>query len=479
MIHKVVESVLQHGPEFEALLMSRPDVQNDKKWAWIWDARSQGGRWYRWRLWEVITGYYTTDRRERFLPLFEGSHAWKVPDRSLVYEYTTSLDEFVSDPEYSSEDDEDEEDESRRQAEAGIVADESESTYLNPFEKSKLTHLLARLPTTLGTIRKGDIARVTTFAIIHASRGPDEIVDMIVSNVERPFSLISANPDHKPSLQKAEAHHSAGQHSTLALQDKADKTSEESLDTSAASLVGLYVVSDILSSAATSGVRHAWRYRQLFETTLKERKTFETLGLMAEKFRWGRLRADKWKRSVGLVLNLWEGWCVFAADSQHLFATTFEDPPSAKKEELPDEAPKKGKWKTVETSNVEQTRTEQSGFRSVQDTDLGGDRRDGTGPVVDETDGEPIDYLEYVEYDDEIDGVPMDVDVDGGAMDMQASKASHTPGNAAVRTGSTPISDGSVAVEATGHTATTTKPRKRLRAVDMFADSDGSEEDKQ
>ncbi|KAF5016971.1 hypothetical protein F66182_11182, partial [Fusarium sp. NRRL 66182] len=37
LISKVIEGVLEHGPEFEALLMSRPEVQREEKWAWIWD----------------------------------------------------------------------------------------------------------------------------------------------------------------------------------------------------------------------------------------------------------------------------------------------------------------------------------------------------------------------------------------------------------------------------------------------------------
>ena len=46
-------------PEFEALLMTRPEVQRDERWAWLWDPRSPGGVWYRWRLWTILTGAST------------------------------------------------------------------------------------------------------------------------------------------------------------------------------------------------------------------------------------------------------------------------------------------------------------------------------------------------------------------------------------------------------------------------------------
>ncbi|KAG4217609.1 hypothetical protein PC116_g33911, partial [Phytophthora cactorum] len=176
--------------------MSRPDVQKDEKWAWLWDARSEGGVWYRWRLWEVITGGHAkAGRQGKYIPLFEGSHAWRVPEKDLPYEYATAIDEFVSDPEYNSSDEEDYEDEGHKPVDGG----DNDNTYLNPLDKARLTHLLARLPTTLTKIRKGDIARVTAFAITHASRGADEIVNMIVTNIIKPFALTLANPERSKS----------------------------------------------------------------------------------------------------------------------------------------------------------------------------------------------------------------------------------------------------------------------------------------
>ncbi|KAG5928765.1 hypothetical protein E4U42_008092 [Claviceps africana] len=470
LINKAIEGVLAHGPEFEALLMSRPEVQREERWAWIWDARSEGGIWYRWRLWQVVTGSDLNQRKGRYVPLFDGSHAWKTPDKGLIFEYTTSLDEFVSDDEYNSSDDEDMDGEGNN-ADNGP---EAEKVFLNPLDKAKLVHLLARLPTTMTKLRKGDIARVAAFAITHASRGADEVVDMIVANIEKPLALTSANP--RRNAQGAKSHPGA----PLGTEEGA---ANDVSDTSSASLVALYVVSDILSSSSTSGVRHAWRFRQLFETCLRERKIFERLGSMAEKLGWGRLRAEKWKRSVHLVLNLWEGWCVFPAESQELFVKTFESPPSSKAAEdtTMDEASNHNKWKIVEPLPVAKTEAGAGGGAGEAEEesaamadDVDGEplaEDDVMGEAIDEEDveGEPID-------EDDVAGEPIDDDELGGeAMDQDGETAGKgLEGEGRMETDKD--ADGTWGISPDKECfAAGAQQRKRMRAMDMFADSDGSD----
>ncbi|KAK6856258.1 coatamer subunit protein [Apiospora arundinis] len=519
LIHKTIESVLEHGPEFEALLMTRPDVQREEKWAWLWDARSVGGVWYRWRLWEVITGSqsYNNNRKAgkqtgKYLPLFESSHAWKAPDKPLVYEYTTRIDEFVSDPEYnSSDDDYEDEGANNRTGDYGAGAGaggEEGITYLNPFDKAKLVHLLARLPTTLSRIRKGDIARITTFAITHASRGADEIVDLIVSNVLKPLALSSANPDFKQQQLNTKSDMEGGAavltpSGPTPVDESTDNkapTNSEQVDTSGSSLVALYVVSDILSSSATSGVRHSWRFRQLFETALRGRHIFEHLGLMAERLGWGRLRSDKWKRSVGLILSLWEGWCVFPAEAQELFTKSFENPPSLSKKYGEDgksdaaaaaaaeagaragvgEKKVAGKWKPVEAGA---SGTE--GFKPVSaETDRGIYDPAGESMDLDDLDGEAMeeDDEEGALMDSDIDGVPM-TDDEGEDGDEPMVDTAETISPTVPQPASTVVTDeGQMSSKlepsnVTSGAATTgdRQPRRRLRAVDMFADSDVSD----
>ncbi|KAL8820480.1 MAG: hypothetical protein Q9223_001310 [Gallowayella weberi] len=498
LIHKTLEALLTHGPEFEALLMTRREVQMEEKWAWIWDSRSTGGVYYRWRLWDILTGASQNRRGRRQADLssqhlFDGGATWAAPERGLPFEYVTQIEEFVSDSDYNSSDEDDSGDEGRRRHAhyhggapppdaANIEGDEQ--AYLNPLEKAKLTHLLARLPTTTTRLRRGDVARVTAFAIQRAGEGAEEVVDMITSNVQRPFACSGANPDRKTDLEDGAA-------------GKADDTTEddkklsEKEDLSGSMLIGLYIISDILSSSSTSGVRHAWRYRQLFEGALKRKNVFEDLGRLEKTVQWGRLRAEKWRRSVGSVLALWEGWCVFPQDSQEHFASMFANPPLTAAEEVANAAAaktmaaaaSKSKWKTVEEKARDAQAEKEAGFHrktaepESMDVDVDGE------PMADDEDidGEP---MADDDDDDDVDGMPMEEDEGGRSPKGESNTvypASNDPGSTIVAKGDP--SEGAkpplglhVEVDKGGPSAKDQLPRgkrRRPRAEDMFADSDG------
>ena len=471
LIHKTLEALLTHGPEFEALLMSRRDVQLEEKWAWLWDSRSVGGVYYRWRLWDILTGASRRNRASRaraYMPsqtLFEGGAAWAPPELGLRFEYTTHISEFVSDSDYNSSDDDDSGDEGRRryfQHHGGApppdvaTADNDGQSYLNPLQKAKLTHLLARLPTTNAKLRKGDVARVTAFAIQHAGEGAEEVVQMITNNVLTPYNLSSANPEYKPPSTEDQS-----------LKADDDTPMPEKDDTSPSKLIALYLISDILSSSSTSGVRHAWRYRQLFETSLKSRRVFEHLGRLEKILRWGRLRAEKWKRSVGSVLALWEGWCVFPQASQEHFLGVFEKPPLTREEEekakeaeaeVEKERGGKGRWKAVEERAKE--REEEARRNDAEDID---------GEAMDEEDldGEPM--------EEDLDGEPMLEDEDTEAKEPmkgeQPPPKESAEGSAGSAVGFKMRALGKGDAAAKGNSPPTR--RRRPKAEDMFADSDG------
>lgn len=489
LIHKTLEALLTHGPEFEALLMSRPEVQRDERWAWIWDPRSPGGVWYRWRLWQILTSSRGSSNRRGLQSrtpnhIFEGGAAWIPPRKALRFEYTTQLDEFVSDSEYDSSEDESGDDEYRHnhQHHGGVPSDlnhggsgDDSKAYLNPFQRSKLTHLLARLPTSNARLRKGDVARITAFAIERAGEGADEVVDMIVSNIQKPFAFTSANPDRKRDSEQEAARMNDEE------ADDKDATKDQE-DTSASKLVALYVLSDILSSSSTSGVRHAWRYRQLFETVLKQRMVFEGLGQLEKKLQWGRLRAEKWKRSVGGVLTLWEGWCVFPQAAQEHFVSAFMNPPALATEEtkIPETEARssavdssKSKWKIVD---VKATVSESSRPLNLNAPPAAAAHEDASGHDVD---GEPM--VDDDEAMDDVDGEPMDdsdldgepMDYDGEDMDVETpappGEESNEPSNAVH---DRVASDRPGQDETRSERNSSSSRRRRPKAEDMFADSD-------
>lgn len=477
LINKTIESLLNNGPEFEALLMSRPDVQRDQKWEWLWNARSLGGVWYRWKLWQTITGEEASPAaHSRFKALeqrvFYDNAPWIAPEQPLPFEFTTRLEEFASDPEYDSSDEEASDDEGTRRPqhisggppETSFDNDDALKSYLNPLRKAKFTHLLARLPTSTARLRRGDIARVSSFAISHADKGADEIVNMLITNIQKPLALSSANPDRQKQEDEAE---------------KTEQTEKE--DPSSAKLIGLYIISDIFASCGTCGVRQAWRYREWFEAAFKKRKLFEHLGRLEKDLQWGRLRAEKWKRSINNVFSMWDGGNVFSPAAQAHFVEVFNNPPLTEPEKQAVEkaeqeaarAAAKSKWKTVEVK-VDITQEEPKHAPAPVNLNTKKDGIDGEPMEEEDVDGEPLD-------NGDVDGEPMDEDVDGEPMEdvtddkkagddvdgepMEEEKPPGSPGHAA-------HGELEGTSKAAGETEAAKARRRRPRAEDMFADSE-------
>ena len=415
LIHKTVEALLTYGPEFEALLMSRPQIQKDDKWAWLWNARSQGGIYYRWRLWKILTDSDSRAQPQRvgMKPLgdmlFEGQSQWIAPEENIKFEYITKVDGFVSDDDYNSSDEEEDEDAgglARRHNDhnkGGAIPEPGQDVndglgYLNPLSKTKLIHLLSRLPDTNAKLRKGDVARITAFAIEHAGAGANEVASLVTRNVVKPFAQ-QGKKEHEEQSDSERPHFSA-----------------EKTDTSSASLVALYIISDILSSSASAGVRHAWRYRSLLENALRQQKVFETLGRIDRDLSWGKLKAEKWKRSVQSLLGLWEGWCVFPQSTHEELVNSFNNPPLSEKERLAveqdekrkEEADKQAKatsrWRTVDE-------------KTKEDVEVGG--VDGS-PMADEDDVEEM----VMGEGEDVDGIPMIDSSDEEMVDAEEKEVS-------------------------------------------------------
>lgn len=491
LIHKTLESLLDYGPEFEALLMSRPEVQREEKWAWLWDPRSPGGVYYRWKLWEILTNAQSREakrgRARNSSAVFEGGSSWLPPESKIKFEYITRMDEFVSDDDYNSSDEEqsDGEDDRRNLGGAppadGLGAGNEGLGYMNPIQKAKLTHLIARLPTTHAKLRKGDVARVTAFAIEHAGAGADEVVHLIVSNILDPLAYTGANPDREieKGIARGENNPPDGESGRPAAADPS--STKENLDTSSAKLVGLYLVSDILSSSATSGMRHAWRYRQLFESALKSSQVFEHLGRLEKDLKWGRLKAEKWKRSVGSLLHLWEGWCVFPQQSQEHFAQVFDKPPLTE-DELRQEREKseaerasnafargKSRWRTLDEEAAAASGKFDPSRPPIVDPNRMDVDQKPTGPA--DFDGESM---------SDIDGVPMeDSDLEEEAPDGEPLEEEDPPIDEAGRKReeeqekeSQPKPQSQQQQQPTPSEPQRPMRKPRPKAEDMFADSD-------
>ena len=497
LIHKTLENLLTYGPEFEALLMSRPEVQKEEKWAWIWNSRCPGGVWYRWKLWDVLTRSGkkrgTHHARQPATFIFDHGPGWIAPEKDLQFEYTTRVDDFVSDDDYDSseEDDSDREDE-KRANEATNEGNNEGTGHLNPLQRAKLAHLLARLPTSNARLRRGDVARVTAFAIKYAGEGAEEVVDVIVSNVRCPLAFTSANPDRRNRESEAAGtnREDANDMENGNANDNTARSSEkENIDTSAAKLVALYVISDILSSSSTSGVRHAWKYRQLFENALKAHKIFEHLGRVEKELGWGRLKIEKWRRSIGGLLSLWEGWCVFPQASHDHFLRSFEEPPLTEKEleeenqraesqKAPGVFGNKGKsrWRTLDdTTSTANATTDSVGEARMADDDLDGAPMDADADDLNE---EPMSDIDGVPMEDsdmeDVDGKPLDDDDDDEGEGHAQEEGDATDAPAASKPSGE--ADDNPKEADSGLPVGRPPRRPRPKAEDMFADSDSEPE---
>jgi U2-associated protein SR140 len=203
--------------------------------------------------------------------------------------------------------------------------------------------------------------------------------------------------------------------------------------------------------------------------------------------RWGRLKAEKWRRSVMAVLSLWEGWCVFPQAAQEAFVEGFNRPPLTEKEKIEEEAARK----KAEESKFGAA-SSKSKWRSVDETEEKGGRVDfsagqkNVGEEMDiDVDGQPMDDgddedLGGVEMED-VDGVPIEddddeEDVDGVAMDEDGGDNVKEKGKEEVNAdggASAPLAP----FASGGGTGSSSSPgvirrRQRPRAEDMFADSD-------
>jgi U2-associated protein SR140 len=300
LIHRTIETLLTHGTEFEALLMSKDEVRQDPKFSWLWDARSQAGVYYRWKLWEIVTGYSIDKPYTPTVDIFDSTGAvWIPPKKPLKYEWAGSLTDVVEDYEFRSDElDEDDSDHDSHthndDRPIGLAGGDGKKVkgYLGVLERAKLIHLISRVPTTTSKVRRGDIGRVMAFAMEHAEGGMgEEVVEILVSNVLKPLAFTKAAKPDSPSDSESER-----------------EKEEEKPDTSSAKIVALWIISDVLSNSSL-GVRAAWRYRQLFDTALREKKVFARLGEIYRESGWGRMKAEKFRRMV--VEGVLEGWEVY------------------------------------------------------------------------------------------------------------------------------------------------------------------------
>ncbi len=475
-IHTVAESLLLESDpnralQKEALLMSLPEVQRDERFAFLYDSQSPAGIYYRFLLWSPDDiDEAAKDAKRRDLEI-ERLHEdvpieWHPPYSQVPFPDLKSLEQVVTDIDYvsSEEESDDEEDRHFNAGDRGIDK-RAEKKHLTPLKRARLVHLLSRLPTSNARLRKGDVARVTNFAINHAGAGAEEIVDLLLLNVMKPFQYsLAAKYEDAEEQAEDDVYEPDDELATLdspAAQVQTENKRDD--DHSNARLIGLYLISDILSASSTAGARNAWKYRQLFESGFKAQKTFEYLGKLDKELSMGRLKAEQWKRKIGVIFGIWEGWSVFSSDVHEELKTSFFEPPLSEEEKAAAQAEAEREEKKQQEAKI------LGKFKRVESV-AASPASASPAPVADaaeEVEGAPLDDLDGARAGEDLDGAPME-DLDGAPMeDLDGQALGGLVGTAEPvaaeqeHPSSEPRSNGKPSA-----------PRKRMRAEDMFADSD-------
>jgi U2-associated protein SR140 len=279
LIHQTIEGVIEGGVEFEAALMNDPQVQDEERFAFLYDQKHPLNRYYRWRLHQVVCDTSNSE-------IFENFGLWNGPTEPLADEFAGDLSalDLVDD---SSESDEEEQKPQHKPLPIGDnYPGRIDNGYgiLNPYSRAMLLWLLTSLPP--GSLVIDDVAAISVFAVEHAAHGMDEVVDILLANVVEPFQLTDANARKRAPETEG-------------------KDDIRRPDVRQVTLNALRIVHDVLfTTSKESGV--AYRYRVAIGTQLVDRKIFEHLEQLPAALGMGRMTERSYRDEVNAILKVWE-----------------------------------------------------------------------------------------------------------------------------------------------------------------------------
>jgi U2-associated protein SR140 len=421
LVHMTIEGVINGGVEFEAGLMNDPQVQEEERFAWLYDQKHPVNRYYRWRLHQIVCDTPNSE-------IFARQGDWQGPTDPLADEFANHLGAFDADYEDSDED-EDEEKPQQRQLPIGDNYPgrvDNGHGIMSPRSRAMFLWLLTSLPP--GSIVADDIAAISVFAVEHAAQGMDEVINMLISNLIEPFQMTQANTRRRTGANEGKEEHRRA-------------------DLRQVTLNGLRILSDVLlTTSRESGV--AYKYRLAIGTQLVERKVFEHLEKLPAQLEMGRMTEKTYRDDVNSILTVWQDEHLFDKPTLgHLDEAFNARERQREQEELERKvAEKRNKRKVVPRSTTDMA--SKADEQDEMDVDV-----DEESPAISGRDG----------ADDE-DSASGEVE---GADGVEAS-----PALAAVPAAVSAAAPEAVVDEVPGETAAARARRLRPKAEDMFA-SDG------
>jgi U2-associated protein SR140 len=279
LIHQTIEGVILGGVEFEAALMNDLQVQEEERFAWLYDQTHPLNRYYRWRLHQLICGNGNSE-------IFEDQGVWHGPAEALADEFVDDMGTFDIDSPVSESDEEEDivQHKPLPSGDSYPARIDSGHGILRPRSRAMLLWILTNLPP--GPIVADDLAAISVFAVQHSAQGLDEVVHILLSNIIQPFQLTDTN-------------------TRTPIGDAEGKDDIRRPDLRQVTLNALRIVHDVLfASSKEAGVNY--KYRNAIGTQLVERKVIEHLDRLPGQLALGRMTEKAYRDEVNVILDLWE-----------------------------------------------------------------------------------------------------------------------------------------------------------------------------
>ncbi|RMZ71490.1 coatamer subunit [Pyrenophora seminiperda CCB06] len=310
LVHQTIEGVILGGVEFEAALMNDPQVQEEERFAWLYDQKHPVNRYYRWRLHQIVCDSPDAE-------IFKNHGIWRGPADPLRHEFVADLKTLDSEDADMDSDDEDEKE--KPLFKPLPVGDnypgriDNGHGIMDPRSRVMLLWLITQIPP--GSIVVDDIAAVTNFAMEHTNQGMDEVIHILVSNIIQPFQLTETNPFTRSKAGDADG-----------------KDDIRRPDLRQVTVNALRLVSDVLL-VAPSGPSGSYKYRQAIGTEIVDRKVFEHLEQLPAQLEMGRMTERSYRDEINSILRVWQDERIFDEAPLHHIDEAFNARERQKEEE--------------------------------------------------------------------------------------------------------------------------------------------------
>lgn len=301
LIHRTVEFVVNEGPLFEAMIMSR-ELHNPN-FRFLFDFNSPAHVYYRWRLFATLQGDQPNVWSTKEFRLFDKGSIWKPPAMNLFSQGMPQelLEDLIPETEappatakFPVSSGREVRSSSKKEPSRGFKESKEPSTKkgtLTESQRDKLEDILRSL-----TPERQKIADAMVYAVEHA-KAAEEVAECIAESL------------------------------TLAETPLFKKLSR------------FYLVSDILHNCVVK-VANASLYRRAFQSRLESivsglREAFNLID--------GRIKAEHFKQRIMSVFRAWEEWAIYSGDFltslQNIFlglVNTEKDVPDVKRRKILD-----------------------------------------------------------------------------------------------------------------------------------------------